>query len=75
MRIALDYTAAVRQEAGIGSYVRNLFAAMLQQDAEIHYTLLTSGRPTLAHSFPKAQNVVGRSVLIPDRYLNMLWYR
>ncbi|GAC1398421.1 MAG: glycosyltransferase family 1 protein [Ktedonobacteraceae bacterium] len=75
MRIALDYTAAVRQRAGIGSYVRNLFTAMLQQDTQTHYTLLTSGRPTAEHPFPKAQNVVGRSVLIPDRYLNILWYR
>lgn len=75
MRIALDYTAAIRQGAGIGSYVRNLFAAMLQQDTETRYTLLSSGRPTATHPFPEAENVVGRSVLIPDRYLNILWYR
>ncbi len=75
MRLALDYTAAIRQGAGIGSYVRNLVAAMLQQDAETHYTLLTSGRPTPEHPFPKAENVIGRSIFIPDRYLNILWYR
>ncbi len=75
MRIALDYTAAIRQGAGIGSYVRNLFAAILQQDTETRYTLLTSGRPTPEHPFPEAENVIGRSVLIPDRYLNILWYR
>ncbi|GAC1389870.1 MAG: glycosyltransferase family 1 protein [Ktedonobacteraceae bacterium] len=75
MRIALDYTAAIRQGAGIGSYVRNLFAAMLLQDAKTDYTLLTSGRPTAERPFPEAENVVGRSVFIPDRYLNILWYR
>ncbi len=75
MRIALDYTAAIRQGAGIGTYVRNLCAAMLQQDTQTRYTLLTSGRSTTEHPFPEAENVVGRSVLIPDRYLNILWYR
>ncbi len=75
MRIAVDYTAAIRQGAGIGSYVRNLVAAMLQQDATTEYTLLTSGRPTSEHPFPEAENVTGKSVLVPDRYLNILWYR
>jgi glycosyltransferase involved in cell wall biosynthesis len=75
MRIAFDYTAAIRQGAGIGSYVRNLFAAMLAQDTETRYTLLTAGRATEEHPFPEAENVRGRSILIPDRYLNILWYR
>src|SRR5947209_19382624 len=75
MRIAIDYTAGIRQGAGIGSYVRNLVAAMLAQDSDTQYTLLTSGRPTGERPFPKAANVVSRSILIPDRYLNVLWYR
>ncbi len=75
MRIAFDYTAAIRQGAGIGTYVRNLFSAMLAQDTETRYTLLTSGRPTEERPFPEAENVRGRSILIPDRYLNVLWYR
>src|SRR5258708_37991519 len=75
MRIAVDYSAAIRQRAGIGTYVRNLLAAMLAQDAKNHYTLLTSGRPGTDLPFPKAPNVVGRSLYIPDRYLNILWYR
>jgi glycosyltransferase involved in cell wall biosynthesis len=75
MRIAIDYTAAIRQGAGIGNYVRSLVDAMLAQDSRNHYTLLTSGRPTREHPFPKADNVRGRSIIIPDRYLNILWYR
>lgn len=75
MRIAIDYTAGIRQGAGIGSYVRNLVAAMLPQDSDNQYTLLTSGRPTRERPFPKAANVVGRSSIVPDRYLNILWYR
>src|SRR5438445_10628876 len=75
MRIAIDYTAAIRQGAGIGTYVRNLVAAMLEQDQNNQYTLLTSGHPTAEHPFPTVENVRGRSILIPDRYLNILWYR
>jgi glycosyltransferase involved in cell wall biosynthesis len=75
MRIAIDYTAAIRQGAGIGVYVRNLVASMLAQDTQNQYTLLTSGHPTPEHPFPGAPNVIGKSILIPDRYLNILWYR
>lgn len=75
MRIAIDYTAAIRQGAGIGNYVRNLVDAMLAQDSVNSYTLLASGRPTRERPFPKADNVRARSIFIPDRYLNILWYR
>jgi glycosyltransferase involved in cell wall biosynthesis len=75
MRIAIDYTAAIRQGAGIGAYVRNLVTAMLAQDTSNQYTLLTSGRSTKERPFPDAENARGRSLLIPDRYLNVLWYR
>ena len=75
MRIAIDYTAAIRQGAGIGNYVRSLVEAMLAQDSSNQYTLLTSGHPTREYPFPRAANVRGRSIFIPDRYLNVLWYR
>lgn len=75
MRIALDYTAGIRQGAGIGQYVRCLVDAMLAQDTSNQYTLITSGRPTQEHAFPVASNVHGHSVGLPDRYLNILWYR
>lgn len=75
MRIALDYTAGIRQGAGVGQYTRSLVNAMLEQDAHNRYTLITSGRLTQEQSFPQAENVRGRSLLIPDRYLTILWYR
>jgi glycosyltransferase involved in cell wall biosynthesis len=75
MRIAIDYSAAVRQGAGIGNYVRSLVAALLAQDSINQYSLLTSGRPSREHPFPQAENVRGRSIIMPDRYLNILWYR
>ena len=75
MRIAIDYTAAIRQGAGIGAYVHNLVAALLAQDTENQYTLLTSGHTTAEHPFPSADNVHGHNLLLPDRYINILWYR
>src|SRR3989440_10843259 len=75
MHIAIDYTAATRKGAGIGNYVRSLVDALLAQDSKNKYTLLTSGRPTREHPFPLAENVRGRSIIIPDHYLNILWYR
>src|SRR2546421_9880474 len=75
MRIAIDYTAAIRQGAGIGMYVRNLVAAMLAQDSTNQYRLLSSGHSTRAHPFPTAEHVRSRNLYIPDRYLNILWYR
>ncbi|HET7639452.1 MAG TPA: glycosyltransferase, partial [Ktedonobacteraceae bacterium] len=75
MHIAIDYTSAIRQRAGIGNYVRRLVDAMLAQDISNQYTLLTSGRPTRERPFPAAENVRGRSIFIPDRYLNIIWYR
>ncbi len=75
MRIAIDYTAAIRQGAGIGSYVRYLVAALLAQDSDDRFTLLTSGQATSERPFPTGENVRGRSIFVPDRYLNILWYR
>jgi glycosyltransferase involved in cell wall biosynthesis len=75
MRIALDYTAGIRQGAGIGQYARSLVEAMLALDSRRQYTLIASGRPTREHPFPTAPNVRAQSVMIPDRYLNILWYR
>lgn len=75
MRIAIDYTAAIRQGAGIGTYVRRLVDAALALDTDNSYILLSSGRPGREHPFPQGEHVRGRDVLIPDRYLNILWYR
>ena len=75
MRIALDYTAGIRQPAGIGQYARGLVKTMLALDTQNEYTMITSGRATKEHPFPTASNVRGRNLFIPDRYLNILWYR
>lgn len=75
MYIALDYTAGRHQGAGVGQYTRSLVQALLQQESSHQYLLLSSGRPRQAYPFPQASNVRTRSLLIPDRYLTVLWYR
>ena len=44
MHIAIDYTPAVHQRAGIGRYTRGLIRALTRLDAENQYTLLVLGR-------------------------------
>jgi glycosyltransferase involved in cell wall biosynthesis len=75
MRIALDYTAGIRQPAGIGQYARGLVQTMFKLDTQNEYMMITSGRATNEHPFPTASNVRGRNLYISDRYLNILWYR
>ena len=40
MRIGIDYTAAVEEEAGIGRFVRELTAALVAQTTDHHFLLL-----------------------------------
>ncbi|MGH2508946.1 MAG: glycosyltransferase family 4 protein, partial [Ktedonobacteraceae bacterium] len=75
MRIALDYTAGIQQEVGVGHYVRSLLNAMLMLDVANTYTLLTSGRPTKERPFPAAPNIHGHKLLLPHRSFNMLWHK
>ncbi len=75
MHIAIDYTSAIRQRAGIGTYTRSLVAALLAQDSNNRYTLLTSGRPDYPLLFPRAENVRIHSLPISERSLNVLWQR
>jgi glycosyltransferase involved in cell wall biosynthesis len=42
LRIGIDYTAAVRQGAGIGRYTRGLVQALARLDHENRYTLFTA---------------------------------
>lgn len=88
MRIAIDYTPAVHQRAGIGRYTRGLVEglARLQADtaqralgtyAGFHdYTLLVLGKSG-AHFTPSKlpANFKLRYAPISDRWATVLWYR
>ncbi len=80
MRIGIDYTAAVRQGAGIGRYTRQLVNALAELGPQNEYILLVAGagisnatsqlRAVTCHA-----NV--RSIRLPvsDRVLAILWHR
>ncbi|MHB1133604.1 MAG: glycosyltransferase family 4 protein [Chloroflexota bacterium] len=76
MRIAIDYTPAVHQGAGIGRYTRCLVQALAELDAENEYVLFYSysGRkpewPFAAHP-----NFIEKGVSVSDRALSIIWHR
>lgn len=76
MNIAIDYSAAARQRAGIGRYTRSLLRALAQQDTENQYALYVP-RDALylddARAFPKNFRVVRAP--LNERYMVALWQR
>lgn len=77
MRIGIDYTAAVRQRAGIGRYTRNLIRALATLDAENRYELFVAGRYGRRGDGLGAWplNFRVRSVPVSDRWTTILWQR
>lgn len=76
MHIAIDYTPAIHQRAGIGRYTRGLVQALTRLDAENRYTLLALGQSG-AHFVPTAlpTNFSIRFAPISDRWATVLWHR
>jgi glycosyltransferase involved in cell wall biosynthesis len=75
MRIAIDYTPAIAQSAGIGRYTRELVAALICIDSADRFTLFSAERPTAERSLPEAPNIRARVVPIGNRNLTILWQR
>lgn len=77
MRIGFDYTAAVRQGAGIGRWARCLVRALIDLDQENSYTLFYApakrNEPTPA--LPRGRHVTGHQLRLTERLLNVLWYK
>jgi glycosyltransferase involved in cell wall biosynthesis len=76
MRIAIDYSAAVNQRAGIGRLVRNQVLALAELDQENDYRLVYA-RPNRGSEpqFPIAANFARHEVGIRERWLTILWHR
>lgn len=77
MRIGIDYTAAVRQGAGVGRFVRSLVNALIELDSVNTYTLFfgAEARHSPPPVLPKASNAVARPLWLSERALNILWYK
>lgn len=79
MQIAIDYTPAVVQAAGIGRYARELIAALARADHANRYTLFSAqeiepGNPVVA-ALPLVRNVDLRVVPVGERCLTRVWQR
>lgn len=75
MRIAIDYTPAIAQRAGIGRYTRDLVDALARVDSDDQYTLFSAEQPTADRGFPSASRVKPRVVGIGNRRMTILWQR
>jgi glycosyltransferase involved in cell wall biosynthesis len=76
LRIAIDYTSAINQNAGIGRFVRNLVDAVVANDTTDAFLLLhASPNPGRAPNNPRASNVSHRALRISERWANVIWHR
>lgn len=72
-RIAIDYTPAYEQGAGIGRYVRELVGALARQDQETPYMLFVAGGEQLPTA--PGHNFTWRSTRLSPRWLARVWHR
>ncbi len=80
MRIAIDYTSAIAQGAGIGRYTRSLVAALARVDEANRYLLFSSEAPTPERGFPASPRMRERVISLAgrpvgNRTLTILWHR
>ena len=76
MRIAIDYSAAVNQRAGIGRLVRNQVLALAEVYRDNDYRLVYA-RPNrgAVPQFPRARNFSRYEVGVRERWLTIMWHR
>jgi glycosyltransferase involved in cell wall biosynthesis len=76
MRVAIDYTAAIHQAAGIGRFVRCLVQALAEIDHNNEYLLVYADPPRgVQPLLPQAPNFTGRRIPLSDRALAAVWHR
>ena len=72
MRIGVDYTAAIRQKAGIGRYTREIIKHLAQIDNANTYVLIAP-EPVPKPSFPPNFEMV--KLPLSDRMMTIIWQR
>ncbi len=77
MRIAIDYTAALKQRGGIGRYTRGLITTLAELDTKNQYTLLASADAPWPGFTPFESNPNFRLIKypLPERWLTIAWHR
>jgi glycosyltransferase involved in cell wall biosynthesis len=73
LRVAIDYTPALRQTAGIGRYTRGLVDALAELDQDSVYTLFCAGQPPDRVSWPA--NFAIQTTRLPARWLTAGWHK
>ena len=74
-QIAIDYTAAYEQGAGIGRYVRELVAHLAQEDSNTPYRLFVAGAKTDNLPLVPADNFSWKPTRISPIWLTRIWHR
>jgi glycosyltransferase involved in cell wall biosynthesis len=76
VRIAIDYTAAINQRAGIGRFVRNLISSVVALDTDDEFVLVHARTPNgAAADVPQGPNVTDCRLPLPERWSTVLWHR
>jgi glycosyltransferase involved in cell wall biosynthesis len=75
LRVGIDYTAAVHQQAGIGRYTRGLVEALAKLGSEHEYVLFMAGGETQIPDFRMPDNFRTRRVPLSDRFMTIIWHR
>ncbi len=73
--IAIDYTPAYQQGAGIGRYVRELINALAQLDHHTDYRLFVAGAKQADLGEPFGANFTWKPTSISSKWLARLWHR
>ena len=73
--IAIDYTPAWQQNAGIGRYVRELTAALAARGDDKQYRLFVAGASADALPAPPSDNFSWRATRLNTTWLARLWHR
>jgi len=73
--IAIDYTPAWEQTAGIGRYARELTTALVSHDQANTYRLFVAGASSADLPASLAPNFIWKPTLATPRWLARLWHR
>ncbi len=77
LNIAIDYTAALKQSAGIGRYARGLITTLAELDRQNQYTLLATPDAPLdgLKPFESRANFSHKIFPLPERWMTIGWHR
>ena len=76
MRVALDYTPAISQIAGVGRYTRSLFAAMQEkQDPDFEWSLWHPSEWEVPAQVASGEDVTAVPLPLSSRWSNLIWHR